>query len=72
LPGLYLRGLGLQGERLFAKNLDMLPLPDPCLWFSSTPDKSEYWVPIQTRRGCPMDCSYRGSFSEKTSAKTRD
>ena len=58
LPGLYLRGLGLQGERLFAKNLDMLPLPDPYLWFSSTPDKSEYWVPIQTRRGCPMDCSY--------------
>jgi len=58
LPGLYLRGLGLQGERLFAENLDMLPLPDPYLWSSSTPENGKYWVPIQTRRGCPMGCSY--------------
>jgi radical SAM superfamily enzyme YgiQ (UPF0313 family) len=57
LPGLYLRGLGLQGERLFEENLDMLPLPNPYLWSSSS-DNREYWIPIQTRRGCPMGCSY--------------
>jgi radical SAM superfamily enzyme YgiQ (UPF0313 family) len=57
LPGLYLSGHGLQCKRGFAKNLDRLPLPNIDLW--PTPSqKEELWMPVQTRRGCPLACSY--------------
>lgn len=58
IPGLYLRGLGLQGERRFAKVLDELPFPDESMW--SIPDSAgdDFGIPIQTRRGCPMNCNY--------------
>jgi len=59
LPGLYLPGAGLQGERLFDKDLDSLPLPGarflPDSYFQ---DNEEFWLPVQTRRGCPFRCSY--------------
>lgn len=58
IPGLYVRGLGLQGKRSFVKNLDTLPLPDAHISSLSAPYKQECWMPVQTRRGCPMDCSY--------------
>ncbi len=57
VPGLYLPRGGLPGERVFAKNLDQLPLPDPDLWQTS-PREEELWMPVQTRRGCPLGCSY--------------
>ncbi len=57
-PGLYVRGLGLQGRRVYVKNLDALPLPDTHLSSLSAPDNQERWMPVQTRRGCPMNCSY--------------
>ena len=57
LPGLYLPGHGLQCKRMFAKNLDTLPLPDTDL-LSLPSQKEELWMPIQTRRGCPLSCSY--------------
>ena len=57
LPGLYLPGRGLQCERMFAKNLDILPLPDNNLW-SIPSHREELWMPVQTRRGCPLSCSY--------------
>ncbi len=56
-PGLYLRRLGLQGKRQFVRNMDKLPLPDFPAPPLSTP-AGETWVPLQTSRGCPMDCSY--------------
>jgi radical SAM superfamily enzyme YgiQ (UPF0313 family) len=56
LPGLYLPGLGLQGERTFEKNLDTLPLPDITLFSPSS--QEQLWMPVQTRRGCPLSCSY--------------
>jgi len=56
LPGLYLPRRGLQGNREFVEDLDTLPLPDPHVW--SAPEDQELWVPFQTRRGCPMNCSY--------------
>lgn len=57
LPGLYLPGHGLQYKRVFKEDLDTLPLPDTDLW--STPSqKEELWMPVQTRRGCPLRCSY--------------
>lgn len=58
LPGLYLRGRGLQGERVFARDLDSLPLPDAHLFSTSAYEGQDFWVPVQTRRGCPMRCSY--------------
>jgi len=56
--GLYLPRLGLQGKRKFAKNLDLLPLPDAGFWTPPASKEQELWMPIQTRRGCPMNCSY--------------
>jgi radical SAM superfamily enzyme YgiQ (UPF0313 family) len=56
--GLYLPGLGLQGKRKFSKNLDLLPLPDPQMWPSAAERDQDLWMPVHTRRGCPMNCSY--------------
>lgn len=58
VSGLYLKGKGLQGERGFVQNLDMLPLPEPDLWSRAYAADPDVWMPIQTRRGCSMDCSY--------------
>ena len=58
VPGLYLRGQGLQGERRFEEELDSLPLPDPHLFSTSAYEGEDFWVPVQTRRGCPLRCSY--------------
>jgi radical SAM superfamily enzyme YgiQ (UPF0313 family) len=58
VPGLYIRGKGLQGERAYVSNLDEFPLPSPQLWERSYQGDSEFWMPVQTRRGCSMDCSY--------------
>ena len=58
IPGLYLRGHGLQGERDFVENLDASPLPDAHISSLSALDGQEIWMPVQTRRGCPMNCSY--------------
>ena len=41
MPGLYVRGLGLQGERQYAKVLDELPLPDEKIWSITNPDNDE-------------------------------
>ncbi len=57
VPGLYLRGYGLQCERMFVKDLDLLPLPHADLLPLPSP-KDELWMPVQTRRGCPLNCSY--------------
>jgi radical SAM superfamily enzyme YgiQ (UPF0313 family) len=57
LPGLYLPGHGLECKRVFVNDLDKLPLPEPDLW-SVLSKKEEIWMPFQTRRGCPLNCSY--------------
>jgi radical SAM superfamily enzyme YgiQ (UPF0313 family) len=58
VPGLYLRGQGLQAKRTYARDLDCLPFPEPSLLVSANGEKENYWLPFQTRRGCPLDCSY--------------
>lgn len=58
VPGLYLPGQGLQGERAFTKDLDEFPLPDDHLLGAADPGKEDMMISVQTRRGCPMDCSY--------------
>jgi radical SAM superfamily enzyme YgiQ (UPF0313 family) len=54
VPGLYVKGKGLQGPRTFVNALDQLPLPDPDVFIS----QGAAVLPVQTRRGCPMGCSY--------------
>jgi radical SAM superfamily enzyme YgiQ (UPF0313 family) len=58
VPGLYLPGKGLQAKRTYIKDLDQLPLPEPSLLLPAGLQKQRYWLPFQTRRGCPLDCSY--------------
>lgn len=55
-PGLYLKGRGLQGKRVFVRNLDRLPVAGVERFLSAY--DGELWIPFQTRRGCPMNCSY--------------
>jgi len=59
VPGLYLRGEGPQGKRRFETELDALPIPTPGMMPLPDADrKGEIWLPFQTRRGCPLRCSY--------------
>jgi radical SAM superfamily enzyme YgiQ (UPF0313 family) len=44
--------------RYFEKNLDALPLPEPNLWIPPGADHGDLWVPVQSRRGCPLDCTF--------------
>jgi len=56
-----LPGLDLPGQRpagTFARNLDDLPLPEPGLWIPSVSNQGQFWIPVQSRRGCPLDCSF--------------
>jgi radical SAM superfamily enzyme YgiQ (UPF0313 family) len=57
LPGVCLPGCAPE-RRSFAGTLDDLPFPEPRLWIPSVARESQLWVPVQSRRGCPMDCSF--------------
>ncbi len=56
LPGLYLRGKGACDGRTFVEDLDEFPLPGTALLSPYLTGKEV--VPVQTRRGCAMGCSY--------------
>ncbi len=58
IPGLYLRGRGMQKERIFERNLDSLAMPEDHLRVPPADMSEDFWLPLQTRRGCPMRCSY--------------
>lgn len=58
IPGLYIRGYGLQRSKAFARWLDELPLPDSSILSVSASKNGEPWIPVQTRRGCALKCSY--------------
>ncbi|MBN1277222.1 MAG: radical SAM protein [Deltaproteobacteria bacterium] len=58
LPGLYLRDHGLQAGRIFEKALDKFHMPKTDLFSAKAYKEGGYWLPVQTRRGCPMNCSY--------------
>jgi radical SAM superfamily enzyme YgiQ (UPF0313 family) len=58
VPGLHLPGRGLQAKRTYIEDLDKLPLPDPSLLLPAGLQKEKYALPFQTRRGCPLNCSY--------------
>ena len=56
LPSLYLKGRRLQGERTYIRGLGELPASGVHRFLSAY-DRN-LWMPFQTRRGCPMNCSY--------------
>ncbi len=58
LPGLYIKGRGNPARRSFVRRMDELPLPEPALLARSLAGATDAPVPVQTRRGCPMTCSY--------------
>ena len=60
IPGLYLQNKGIQGKVRFTKDLNECPLPLPGdqEWTSFSNQNEEMWLPFQTRRGCPLNCSY--------------
>jgi radical SAM superfamily enzyme YgiQ (UPF0313 family) len=75
VPGLYLRSLGLQTQQRLERNLDNFSLPDPRSVGGVSSADETFWLPVQTRRGCPMNCSYcstgtiEGCLLRKRSAK---
>jgi radical SAM superfamily enzyme YgiQ (UPF0313 family) len=58
LPGLFQQGKPAPARRTFAGDLDALSLPDPSLLAGSLTGVFDAPVPVQSRRGCPMSCSY--------------
>jgi radical SAM superfamily enzyme YgiQ (UPF0313 family) len=58
LPGLFQKGKPSPVRRSFARNLNALPLPDPSLVARTLSGAKDAPVPVQSRRGCPMSCSY--------------
>ncbi len=60
VPGLVLPEGGPATATIRPTDLDELPLPVPggVLAFPTTFNNQQIWLPFQTRRGCPMDCSY--------------
>ncbi len=58
LPGVHVAGRDPPPSKTHIEDLDALALPGEDLWSSADPKDPEIWVPVQTRRGCPLDCSY--------------
>ena len=58
VPGLVIRGQGHAIPPEPVRDLDRFALPGPQLFDSRFASNPDYYLPIQTRRGCPLNCSY--------------
>jgi len=58
IPGICLPDRKAQSACAERAALTSLPLPDPTLWNVPADADQDIWIPFQTRRGCPMKCSY--------------
>lgn len=58
IAGLCLPGKPVQMGSAVRGGLEELPFPDPSFWSVPPGRADELWIPLQTRRGCPMRCSY--------------
>jgi len=58
LPGIYAVGRTDKAARAFAADLDSFASPAEDLWPMADPADPDLWVPVQSRRGCPLECSY--------------
>ncbi len=55
VPGVYVAGGAPRMTRSWSRALDRLPIWDDAVAPAPHPD---LWIPVQSRRGCPNDCSY--------------
>jgi radical SAM superfamily enzyme YgiQ (UPF0313 family) len=59
IAGVHRVGRTEDGGRARTPDLDRSPLWDPALdAYAERAKTEEIWVPVQSRRGCPNDCSY--------------
>lgn len=58
IPGLYVRRAGRRTPRAYLPRLDDWPYPDPALFDPARFGDPAFWLPFQTRRGCPFACTY--------------
>jgi radical SAM superfamily enzyme YgiQ (UPF0313 family) len=58
LPGVLKKGDPMPVERASVDLLDEMPLWDNVLSSSLSPTVPDLWIPLQSRRGCPNQCSY--------------
>lgn len=65
IPGLHFYCHGTQNPPKRIDNLAVypLPLPDTHIRIPAMLEEEEIWFPVQTRRGCPMDCNYCSTAS---------
>jgi len=65
IPGLHFYCHGTQNppERIDNLAVYPLPLPDTHIRIPAMLEEEEIWFPVQTRRGCPMDCNYCSTAS---------
>jgi radical SAM superfamily enzyme YgiQ (UPF0313 family) len=63
LPGVHLAGAPAARPPLFTDDLDSFPLWDVALDAIAAPSSPDLWIPLQSRRGCPNDCSYCSTAS---------
>jgi radical SAM superfamily enzyme YgiQ (UPF0313 family) len=57
VPGICVKGTGCT-TRSYVRDLDCLPLPEAAFWIPKDGYGKQFWVPVQTRRGCPLNCSF--------------
>lgn len=58
VPGVFVAGTTARLDRSFMRDLDDFPLPGPEILIPSGRLDPDFMLPVQTRRGCPMRCSY--------------
>jgi len=65
ISGLYQKNNSQSPKQTVQKKLDTFhfPKPDKNLHAHTNFDSKDIWLPFQTRRGCPMDCSYCSTAS---------
>lgn len=63
LPGVHAAGRSPEHPPAFTDDLDAFPVWDDALTSIADPSSPDLWLPIQSRRGCPNDCSYCSTAS---------
>ena len=72
IKGVYIQGLSPHIKSCFARDLRGISAADPSLWLCAESERPGLWMPFQTRRGCPLGCSYCSTASiEGTSLRQR-
>lgn len=58
VPGLHTRSKIKTRPRTLCSQLDRFVLPETSTLSTSASRSQDPWIPVQTRRGCPLKCSY--------------